>query len=460
MNNYEVKDLTLAARGRDAIRRAEREMPGLMRLRERYGSARPLEGARITGCLHATVETAVLAETLAALGGDVRWCSSNVLSTHDAAVAALAEAGMPVFAYAGESHEDYWRYVERALTWPDGSGPDLIVDDGGDATWFVHEGVKPSSVDAAPSPEEREGRRRIEAKRAAAPGWFDATLANLVGISEETTAGILRLERRVREGTLWCAAIDVNNSVTKSKFDNVYGCRESLVDAIKRSTDLMLSGKRALVCGFGDVGKGSAAALEAHRCRVAISEVDPICALQACMAGYDVVRVDDVIEEVDVVVTATGNRDIVRADQIARMKDGAVLCNIGHFDCEVDMAGLAALPGARCEHVEPGLDRWVLGEDRSVYVLGEGRLVNLACANGHPAFVMSMSFTNQVLAQLDLWRKRPGPGLARLGKALDEEVARLHLDAFDARLTEMTPVQAAYLGVPVDGPYKADHYRY
>lgn len=455
--DYEVKDIGLADRGRDTIRRAEQRMPGLMALRAEHGATKPLAGARIAGCLHATVETAVLIETLVALGADVRWCSSNVLSTHDAAMAALAAAGHPVFAFAGESLEDYWRLLDRAMTWPDGRGPDLILDDGGDATWYVHAGCEAEHAEPT-NDDEREGLRRIEARRAESPGWFERTLENLVGLSEETTTGVYRLAEMAKTGSLRCAAIDVNSSVTKSKFDNVYGCRESLVDAIKRATDLMLSGKRALVCGFGDVGKGSAAALEAHRCRVAVSEVDPICALQACMAGYDVVRVDDVIEDVDVVVTATGNRDVVRADQVARMKDGAVLCNIGHFDCEVDVAGLAAV--ATRQRVEPGLDRWVFEDGRAVYVLGEGRLVNLACANGHPAFVMSMSFTNQVLAQLHLWRARPERGLARLPKALDENVARLHLDAFGANLTELSSTQAAYLGVPVEGPYKAEHYRY
>ncbi|MEQ8278020.1 MAG: adenosylhomocysteinase [Deltaproteobacteria bacterium] len=452
MNDFEVKDLQLAERGRDAIRRAERQMPGLLSLRKTHADTQPLAGARIAGCLHATVETAVLIETLVALGADVRWCSSNILTTHDAAMAAVAKAGVPVFAFAGETTEDYWRLLDRAMTWPDGRGPDLLVDDGGDATWYLHAGA------AARAEGDAEALRRIALKREAAPEWFAETIDGLVGLSEETTTGVLRLDDMERRGTLRCAAIDVNNSVTKSKFDNVYGCRESLVDAIKRATDLMLSGKRALVCGFGDVGKGSAAALEAHRCRVVVSEVDPICALQACMAGYDVARVDDVIGDVDIVVTATGNHGVVTADQIERMKDGAVLCNIGHFDVEVDVAGLARR--AKRQQVEPGLDRYVFEDGHAVYLLGEGRLVNLACANGHPAFVMSMSFTNQVLAQLYLWQRRPDVKLERLPKALDEEVARLHLDAFGARLTDLTAAQAAYLGVAVDGPYKPEHYRY
>ena len=457
---FEVKDITLADRGRDAIRRAEKEMPGLMALRARHAADKPLAGARIAGCLHATVETAVLAETLVALGADVRWASCNILSTHDAAAAALAAAGLPIFAYAGETLDDYWRLLDRALTWPDGDGPDLLVDDGGDATWYLHEGARQPQRAQASNADERAGRARIAKKRVEAPGWFDAAISRLVGLSEETTTGVRRLEAMAKQGELRTAAVDVNDSVTKSKFDNVYGCRESLVDAIKRATDVMLAGRRAVVCGFGDVGKGSAEALAAHRARVFVTEADPICALQACMAGDEVVRLESELERADIFVTATGNRDIVRLEHLARMKDGAIVANIGHFDCEIDVAGLDEHPSARKQRLEPGLDRYVFDGGRAVYVLAEGRLVNLACANGHPAFVMSMSFTNQALAQLDLWARRPEPRLYRLPKTLDEEVARLHLDALGAELTELSAAQAAYLDVSAEGPYKPEHYRY
>lgn len=458
--DYEVKDIALADRGRDAIRRAEKRMPGLMALRARHAEDRPLAGARIMGCLHATVETAVLAETLVALGADVRWASCNVLSTHDAAAAALAAGGMPIFAYAGETLEDYWRLLDRAITWPDGRGPDLIVDDGGDATWYLHEGAAPTPTPAELSEDERFGRAQVEAKRAQAPGWFERALDGLVGLSEETTTGVHRLEAMATQGTLRTAAVDVNDSVTKSKFDNVYGCRESLVDAIKRATDLMVGGRTAVVCGFGDVGKGSAEALAAHRARVFVTETDPICALQACMSGHEVVRLESVLERADIFVTATGNRDIISVDAMARMKDGAVVANIGHFDCEIDVAGLNARADIRRRRLEPGLDEYVFEDGHRVFVLAEGRLVNLACATGHPPFVMSLSFTNQVMAQLDLWRRRPGAELYRLPKALDEEVARLHLDALGAELTPLTETQATYLGVPAAGPYKPEHYRY
>ncbi len=460
MSDYEVKSIDLQRRGRDAIDRAEKRMPGLMALRERHRDEQPLAGARIAGCLHATVETAVLAETLVALGADVRWASCNVFSTHDAAAAALAAAGMPIFAYKGETLEDYWRLLDRAVTWPDGRGPDLLVDDGGDATWYLHAGATALPDEPATSEDERCGRQQIEKKRSEDPGFFENAIRDLVGLSEETTTGVRRLEKLLAQSKLRAASINVNDSVTKSKFDNVYGCRESLVDAIRRATDVMLSGKRVLVCGFGDVGKGSAAALASQRCRVAVTEIDPICALQACMAGYDVVRLDEALAKTDLFVTTTGNRDIIGVEDMARMKDGAIVCNIGHFDCEIDVQGLDTDATIDKQRIEPGLDRYVFGDGHAVYVLAEGRLVNLACATGHPAFVMSMSFTNQALAQLELWQNRPAPGLYRLSKAQDEEVARLHLTALDAHLTELTPAQSAYADLPVGGPYKPDHYRY
>jgi adenosylhomocysteinase len=457
MKDFEVNDLGLAAQGRQLIELAERQMPGLMALRERHAEARPLAGARIAGSLHMTVETAVLIETLRALGADVRWSSCNIFSTNDAAAAAIADAGVPVFAWKGETLAEYWRCLDRALTFPDGEGPDLILDDGGDATWMMHEGARaeaePDRLEAARGDAALEVLRR---KQTADPGFFTRAIARLRGISEETTAGVHRL--RTMKSELRVPVIDVNNSVTKTKFDNIYGSRESLVDAIKRATHLMLAGRRAVVCGFGDVGKGSAEALAAHRARVAVTEIDPVCALQALMTGYEVVCLEDVLSSGDLFVTATGDRDVITVEHLARMKDGAVVCNIGHFDYEIQVDRLDE--AATRTTIKPGVDRYVFPDGHSVLLLAEGRLVNLACADGHPAFVMSCSFSNQVLAQLDLWRTRRAPGIHRLPKQLDEEVARIHVEALGGRLTSLSAAQAKYLGVPLDGPYKADDYRY
>jgi adenosylhomocysteinase len=387
------------------------------------------------------------------------------LSTHDAAAAAIAAAGGPVFAWKGQSHDEYWWCLDRAFTFPDGDGPDLIVDDGGDATWFLHEGARaeidPARLErAAGSADERAGLRRLKEKQSEALGFFTSALARVRGISEETTAGVHRLKLLAARRELRVPAIDVNASVTKSKFDNIYGSRESLVDAIKRATHLMIAGKRAVVCGYGDVGKGLAESLAAHRARVAVTEVDPVCALQALMAGHEVVRLEDALATADLVVTATGNRDVVTLEHMARMKDDAIVCNMGHFDCEIQVQSLNDAPNVTRSRIAPGVDRYTFADGHSVLVLAEGRLVNLACADGHPAFVMSCSFSNQVLAQIDLFTHRRAPGIHHLPKALDEQVARLHVEALGGRLTRLTPAQAEYLAVPVEGPFKPDDYRY
>lgn len=459
--DYRVKNIALAELGREAIRRAEKEMPGLMALRTRYGAEKPLQDARITGSLHMTVETAVLIETLRELGAGVRWSSCNIHSTHDGAAAALAAQGIPIFAWKGESLEEYWWCLDRALEFPGKNGPNLIVDDGGDATWMVHEGalaeVDPTRLETAGKPAADILRKR----RAESPSFFRDTLKNLRGISEETTTGAHRLKTMLGRNELRVAAIDVNSSVTKSKFDNIYGSRESLVDALRRTTHLMLAGKRALICGFGDVGKGSAESLSAAKVKVCVSEIDPICALQAQMSGYDVVRIEDVVDTMDIIVTATGNKDIVTLEHLRRMKDGAIVCNIGHFDCEIQVDALNSAPGVERSRVEPGLDRYTFtATGRSIFVLGEGRLVNLACADGHPAFVMSCSFSNQVLAQIDLWTNRREIGLYALPKKIDEEVAKIHVEALGGKLTRLSRAQAEYMGVAVEGPFKADNYRY
>jgi len=458
-----VKDPSLAARGRELITLAEKEMRGLMTLRARYADARPLAGARITGSLHMTVETAVLIETLHALGADVRWCSCNILSTNDAAAAAIAAAGIPVFAWKGETLDEYWWCLERAFTFPDGGGPDLIVDDGGDATWLVHEGARAEAEPArlertASSADEQAALQLLKARRA--PRFFTDILARLRGISEETTAGVQRLNAMVARGELRVPVIDVNASVTKSKFDNIYGSRESLVDAIKRTTHRMLAGKRAVVCGYGDVGKGIADSLAAHRARVAVTEIDPVCALQALMAGHEVVRLEDAVATADLVVTATGCHDVVTLAHMARMKDSAIVCNMGHFDCEIQVAALDGAADVQRTQLERGVDRYTFADGHAVLVLAEGRLVNLACADGHPAFVMSCSFSNQVLAQIELFTHRRVAGLYRLPKALDEQVARLHVEALGGQLTRLTSAQAEYLGLALDGPFKPDDYRY
>jgi adenosylhomocysteinase len=470
---YEVADLRLAASGRHAIELAEHEMPGLMALRAQYGPAQPLAGARITGSLHMTVQTAVLIETLMDLGARVRWASCNIFSTQDEAAAAVAvgrrgrldqPAGPPVFAWKGESLEEYWHCTWQALDWPEG-GPTMIVDDGGDATGIVHVGLDseasgdPADPAAARSDDEREMLRVARRQF----GRWGRIVGPIRGVSEETTTGVMRLARLAQAGTLAFPAINVNDSVTKSKFDNRYGIRHSLLDGLNRATDMLIGGKRAFVAGYGDVGKGAAEALRGQGARVIVGEVDPICALQAAMDGYQVARLDDVVAGVDFVITCTGGRDVVLVSQMARMKDKSVVANVGHFDNEIDMAGLAAFPGIKRVPVKGQVDEWVFPDGHSVIVLSEGRLANLGNATGHPSFVMSTSFANQVLAQIELFTAPPGtygPQVYRLPKLLDERVARLHLEALGAELTQLTPAQAAYLGVDPAGPYKPDHYRY
>jgi len=463
--DHVVKDPTLAEFGRKEIRVAEHEMPGLMATRQKYGPEKPLAGARVTGSLHMTIQTAVLIETLVELGADVRWASCNIFSTQDHAAAAIAAAGVPVFAYKGESLEEYWDYTLRALTWPDGRGPELVVDDGGDATLLIHRGYQaeddPKILDA---PTDNKELMIINAllKRelVARPRRWHEVVAGWRGVSEETTTGVHRLYQMQERGELLVPAINVNDSVTKSKFDNIYGCRESLVDGIKRATDVMVAGKVAVVCGYGDVGKGSAEALRSQRARVWVTEIDPICALQACMAGYQVGTVEDALPFADLYVTTTGNCDIITAEHMAAMKDQAIVCNIGHFDNEIQVERLLSWPGIRRTNIKPQVDMFTFRTATPSTLLAEGRLVNLGCATGHPSFVMSSSFTNQTLAQIDLWRNRRPVGVYRLSKELDEEVARLHLPHLGAKLTRLTDKQAAYIGVPVGGPYKADHYRY
>ena len=462
--DYRIRDISLADAGRRAIELEEPEMPGLMRLRREQAGAKPLAGARIAGSLHMTVETAILIETLKELGADVRWASCNIFSTNDAAAAAIAAAGTPVFAWKGETLEEYWNCTRRALTWPDGSGPDLIVDDGGDATLFIHLGVKAekdaSALDAPKSSEEKALFAEVRDVLSRDPHWFSKAAARIRGVSEETTTGVHRLYRMESAGELLFPAVNVNDSVTKSKFDNIYGCRESLVDGIKRATDVMLAGKNAFVCGYGDVGKGCAESLRANRCRVKVSEADPICALQACMAGFEVETVQDALPWADVFVTCTGNTDIITLEDMERMRDRAIVCNIGHFDDEIQVARLMERKDVKRETVRPQVDRFTFPDGHCIYLLAEGRLVNLGCATGHPAFVMSHSFTNQVLAQMKLWKEKRPVSVTRLPKELDEEVARLHLAHLGAKLTRLTEKQAAYIGVPADGPYKSEWYRY
>jgi len=478
---FKVKDLALAEFGRKEIRLAEQEMPGLMALRARHAGQRPLAGARIVGSLHMTVQTAVLIETLADLGADVRWVSCNIFSTQDHAAAAVVVGrpetggtpatprGTAVFAWKGETLEEYWWCTKEALVWPDGQGPTLIVDDGGDATLFVHKarefelaGSVPA-FDPANDPEEWGViLDTLRAELAAHPGRWTRLAEGIRGVSEETTTGVHRLYQMMEAGTLLFPAINVNDSVTKSKFDNIYGCRHSLPDGLMRASDVMLGGKLAVVCGFGEVGKGSAQALRGQGCRVVITEIDPICALQAAMEGYQVVRLEDVLEQADVFITATGNKNVITADHMACMKDKAIVGNIGHFDNEIDMAGLKKVPGIQCINIKPQYDEWRFPDGHSVMILAEGRLLNLGCATGHPSFVMSASFTNQVLAQLDLHRNAGTyeKAVFMLPKKLDEEVARLHLEHLGVRLTQLTPEQASYIGVPAEGPYKPEHYRY
>jgi len=478
---FKVADLGLADWGRREIRLAEHEMPGLMALRARHGEEKPLAGARVMGSLHMTVQTAVLIETLAHLGADVRWVSCNIFSTQDHAAAAVAVGrpetggtaeeprGIPVFAWKGETLEEYWWCTSEALAWPDGGGPDLIVDDGGDATLLVHKGAEFEragaipAFDAAAEPEEWGVILDLLRRELATdPTRWTRIADGVRGVSEETTTGVARLYQRMKEGTLAFPAINVNDSVTKSKFDNIYGCRHSLIDGLNRASDVMLGGKVAVVCGYGEVGKGCAQSLRGQGCRVIVTEIDPICALQAAMEGFEVKALDSVVDSADVFITATGNRDVITADHMARMKDKAIVGNIGHFDNEIDMAGLKKLPGIERRPVKPQYDEWVFPDGHSVLVLSEGRLLNLGCATGHPSFVMSASFTNQVLAQLELWRNAGEyeKKVYVLPKHLDEEVARLHLEHLGVELTRLTREQAAYLGLPVEGPYKPEHYRY
>ncbi|HLQ54602.1 MAG TPA: adenosylhomocysteinase [Streptosporangiaceae bacterium] len=474
---FKVADLSLAEFGRKEIRLAEHEMPGLMAVRAEYADAQPLRGARITGSLHMTVQTAVLIETLTAIGAQVRWASCNIFSTQDHAAAAVAVGpdgtpedpkGIPVFAWKGETLDEYWWCTEQALTWPAGDGPSMLLDDGGDATLLVHKGAEYERAGAVPSAADGDSdewrvvlgvlRRSLSAH----PAKWTAIAAQVRGVTEETTTGVHRLYEMASAGTLQFPAINVNDSVTKSKFDNKYGCRHSLVDGINRATDVLIGGKVAVVCGYGDVGKGCAESLRGQRARVIVTEIDPICALQAAMDGFQVATLEDVVSSADIFVSATGNFHIITAGQMSRMKHQAIVGNIGHFDNEIDMAGLAAVPGISKISIKPQVDEWVFADGHSVIVLSEGRLLNLGNATGHPSFVMSNSFTNQVMAQVELFtRTQAYPlGVHTLPKHLDEKVARLHLDALGVRLTRLTREQADYIGVPVDGPYKPDHYRY
>jgi adenosylhomocysteinase len=466
--DHKVADLSLAPFGRKEIELAEHEMPGLMSTRAEYADAQPLKGARITGSLHMTVQTAVLIETLTALGAEVRWCSCNIFSTQDHAAAAVAEAGIPVFAWKGETLEEYWWCTEQALSWPDGEGPNMILDDGGDATLLVHEGVTYEKDGAVPDPEGADNEElkviltTLQRSLLQDSQRFTRMAASIKGVTEETTTGVHRLYQFAATGRLLFPAINVNDSVTKSKFDNLYGCRHSLIDGINRGTDVMIGGKVAVICGYGDVGKGCAVSLRGQGARVLVTEIDPICALQAAMEGYQVVTLEDVVETADIFITATGNKDVITADQMARMKHQAIVGNIGHFDNEIDIAGLTATKGVERITIKPQVDEWRFSDGHSIIVLSEGRLLNLGNATGHPSFVMSNSFTNQTIAQIELFTKEDEyeKQVYVLPKHLDEKVARLHLDALGVRLTELTPEQAAYIDVPLEGPYKTDQYRY
>jgi adenosylhomocysteinase len=466
--DFKVADISLADFGRKEITLAEHEMPGLMAMREEYGAQQPLKGARITGSLHMTVQTAVLIETLVALGAEVRWASCNIFSTQDHAAAAIAATGVPVFAWKGETLEEYWWCTEQALTWPDHDGPNMILDDGGDATLLVHKGTEFEKAGAVPSPDSTDNEEfkviltLLNRTLGEDPTRWTRLGEGVQGVTEETTTGVHRLYEMQQAGTLLFPAINVNDSVTKSKFDNLYGCRHSLIDGINRATDVMIAGKTAVICGYGDVGKGCAESLRGQGARVLVTEIDPICALQAAMEGYQVVRLDDVVHTGDIFITATGNKDIITADHMSRMKHQAIVGNIGHFDNEIDMAGLANLSGVERINIKPQVDEWVFPDGHAILVLSEGRLLNLGNATGHPSFVMSNSFTNQTIAQVELFSKNDEyeKQVYVLPKHLDEKVARLHLDALGATLTELSPDQAAYIGVSVEGPYKSDHYRY
>ena len=464
---YLVADMNLADWGRKEIEVSEHEMPGLMALRKKYGEEKPLAGARISGSLHMTIQTAILIETLVALGAEVRWASCNIFSTQDHAAAAIAATGTAVFAWKGETLEDYWWCTKRALTFTDGKGPDLIVDDGGDATLLIHKGYDcendPKLMEVQPSnAEEAALMSVIKATYEENPNFWHEVVANWKGVSEETTTGVHRLYQMKEQGKLLVPAINVNDSVTKSKFDNLYGCRESLADGIKRATDVMLAGKVVVVLGYGDVGKGCAHSMRSYGARVIVTEIDPICALQAAMEGFEVTTVEEAVKEGNVYVTCTGNRDVITLETMLQMKDQAIVCNIGHFDNEIQVSALENLEGVKKVNIKPQVDKYILPNGNAIFILAEGRLVNLGCATGHASFVMSNSFTNQTLAQLDLWKNRGNypVDVYCLPKYLDEEVARLHLEKIGVKLTRLTQEQADYIGVPVEGPYKSDIYRY
>jgi adenosylhomocysteinase len=462
---YKVKDISLAEFGRKEIDIAEKEMPGLLSIRKLYSAEKPLRGARITGSLHMTIQTAVLIETLVELGADVRWSSCNIFSTQDHAAAAIARRGIPVFAWKGETLEEYWWCTAQALSFPGGKGPNLIVDDGGDASLFIHLGFKaennPELLDKKPANrEEAIIFSTLKEILVNEPGKWHRAVSELKGISEETTTGVHRLYQMMENNELLAPAINVNDSVTKSKFDNLYGCRESLADGIKRATNVMIAGKVVVVCGYGDVGKGSAKAMRAYGARVIVTEIDPICALQAAMEGFEVKTVADALDEGNIFVTATGNRDVITLEHMKKMKDQAIVCNIGHFDNEIQVDALNSFKGIEKINIKPQVDKYVFPDGHSIFLLAEGRLVNLGCATGHSSFVMSNSFSNQTLAQIDLWKKDYKIGVYRLPKHLDEEVARLHLNQLGVKLTKLTQEQADYIGVPREGPYKPEHYRY
>ncbi len=462
---YKVHDIALADWGRKEIEIAEKEMPGLMSIRRKYTAEKPLKGARITGSLHMTIQTAVLIETLADLGAEVRWASCNIFSTQDHAAAAIAAAGIPVFAWKGETLDEYWWCTNQALTFEGGKGPHLIVDDGGDATLLIHKGFaaekNPALLEVAgTNAEEQVIMNLLRETYIENPEKWHGVVADWKGVSEETTTGVHRLYQMMEKGELLIPAINVNDSVTKSKFDNLYGCRESLADGIKRATDVMLAGKVVVVCGYGDVGKGSAKSMRAYGARVIVTEIDPICALQAAMEGFEITTIEDALPEGNIYVTTTGNKDVITVEHMMKMKDQAIVCNIGHFDNEIQVDKLNTMSDVQKIEIKPQVDKYSFPDGHSIFMLAEGRLVNLGCATGHPSFVMSNSFSNQTLAQLDLWKNNYEVGVYRLPKYLDEEVARLHLEQLGVKLTRLTPEQADYISVPADGPYKSEHYRY
>jgi len=466
-HDYKVKDISLAEWGRKEITIAEKEMPGLMSVRQKYAASKPLQGVRVTGSLHMTIQTAVLIETLVDLGASVRWASCNIFSTQDHAAAAIAKAGVPVFAWKGETLEEYWDCTLQAINFPNGLGPQLVVDDGGDVTLLIHKGYELEDGSGwvntpSGSHEEKVIKDLLKKVHAENPRKWHDLVKEWRGVSEETTTGVHRLYQMLEAGKLLVPAINVNDSVTKSKFDNLYGCRESLVDGIKRATDVMVAGKVAVICGYGDVGKGSAHSLKGLGCRIVVTEIDPINALQAAMEGFEVTTIEETLGRGDIYVTTTGNCDVITVEHMAKMKDQAIVCNIGHFDNEIQVDKLNNYPGIKRLNIKPQVDQYTFPDGRSIFLLAEGRLVNLGCATGHPSFVMSNSFTNQTLAQLDLWKNKDTykPGVYRLPKKLDEEVARLHLEKIGVKLTRLTPKQAEYLGVSPDGPYKPEHYRY